>query len=331
MAVLLWIAIVSTALAVAGFTYEKVQESRDRRRYPAPGRFIAVGGRRLHLFSQGDAPGPTVVIEQGIGSPSVVWRSVQASIAKFARVCTYDRAGFLWSDPAEPGRSLEDRVADLHEVLKNGGVPSPYVLVGHSMGGLLVRRFARAHPDLVAGVVLVDSPDELVIFRDAIRPFYAQGMCMQRVLGVCAGLGLLRLLGRRIPMLMLPDDPVGYALCATPKHARAAADDMWAMLNASEAMKQPDSPGALGNRPLLLLEHGIPFPPMAAAMEEGWSDSQRRLAHVSTNSELITARKAGHLIYMDDPDLVIESVRRVHAAACNGTRLTNRDSQPSAA
>jgi pimeloyl-ACP methyl ester carboxylesterase len=156
-------------------------------------------------------------------------------------------------------------------------------------------------------------------------------MRMQRVLSVCAGLGLLRLLGRRIPMLMLPDDPVGYALCVTPKHARAAADDMRAMLNASEAMKQPDSPGVLGNRPLLLLEHGIPFPPMAAAMEEGWSDSQRRLAHVSTNSELITARKAGHLIYMDDPDLVIESVRRVHAAACNGTRLTNRDSQPSAA
>lgn len=84
-------------------------------------------------------------------------------------------------------------------------------------------------PDLVAGVVLVDSPDELVVFRDNIRPFYAQGMRMQRVLGIFARLGLLRLLGRRIPMLMLPDDPVGYALCATPKHARAAADEMQAM------------------------------------------------------------------------------------------------------
>src|SRR5262249_5176275 len=265
------------------------------------GRFVDIDRRRLHLFIQGDAPGPTVVIEQGIGSPSVVWRPIQASIAKFARVCTYDRAGFLWSDPVEPGRSLDDMGADLHAVLKNGGVPSPYVLVGHSMGGLLVRRFARAYPDLVAGVVLVDSPDELVVFRDAIRPFYAQGMRMQRVMGVFARLGLLRLLGRRIPMLMLPDDPVGYACCATPKHARAAADDFQAMFNASEAMKQTDSPGALGKRPLLLLEHGIPFPPMAAVMEEGWSDSQRRLTHLSTNSELLTAHKCGHLIYMDDP------------------------------
>lgn len=325
MAVLLWIAIVTAAMAVAGFTYEQVEESRDRRRYPAPGRFVEIDGRRLHLFIQGDAPGPTVVIEQGIGSPSVVWRPIQASIAKFARVCTYDRAGFLWSDPVGPGRSLDDMVADLHAVLKNGAVPSPYILVGHSMGGLLVRRFARAYPDLVAGVVLVDSPDELVIFRDSIRSFYAQGMRMQRVLGVFARVGLLRLLGRRIPMLMLPDDPVGYALCATPKHARAAADDMRAMFHASEAMKQPDLPGALGNRPLLLLEHGIPFPPMAAAMEEGWSDSQRRLAHLSTNSELLTAHKCGHLIYMDAPDLVVNSVRRVYAAAVDGTQLKSAD------
>ena len=331
MAVLLWIAILSAAGVVAGLTYETVQEARDRRRYPAPGRFVEIDGRRLHLSIQGNAPGPTVVIEQGIGSPSVVWRPIQASIAKFARVCTYDRAGFLWSDSAEPRRSLEDMVADLHALLKNGEVPSPYVLVGHSMGGLLVRRFARAYPDLVAGIVLVDSPDELVIFRDAIRTFYAQGMRMQGVLGVLARVGLLRLLGRRIPMLMLPDDPVGYALCATPKHARAAANDMRAMFDASEAMKQPDPPGALGNRPLLLLEHGIPFPPMAAAMEEGWSDSQRRLTHLSTNSDLQTAHKCGHLIYMDDPDLVVESIRRVYAAVVDRTQLKSTDVQPTAA
>ncbi|HEY6928015.1 MAG TPA: alpha/beta hydrolase [Steroidobacteraceae bacterium] len=313
--------IASAALVVAGLTYEKAQESRDRGRYPAPGRFVDIGGRRLHLFVEGNAPGPTVVIEQGIGSPSVVWWPIQASIAKFARVCTYDRAGFLWSDPVEKDRSLDDMIADLHAVLKNGEVPSPYILVGHSMGGLLVRRFARAYPDLVAGIVLVDSPDELVVFRDAIRPFYTQGLRMQRILGVLARLGLLRLLGRRIPMLMLPDDPVGYALCATPQHARAAADDMQAMLNASQAMQQPDAPGALGNRPLLLLEHGIAFPPIAAAMEEGWSASQRRLTHLSTNSELLTADKCGHLIHVEAPGLVVESVRRVYAAACNRTQL----------
>jgi hypothetical protein len=106
---------------------------------------------------------------------------------------------------------------------------------------------------------------------------------------------------------------------------------MRALLNASEAMRRPDSAGSLGNRPLLLLEHGIAFPPMAAAMEEGWSDSQRRLACLSTNSDLLTAHNCGHLIYMDDPDLVIESVRRVHAAVRNGTQLVSTDYQPSAA
>jgi pimeloyl-ACP methyl ester carboxylesterase len=202
-------------------------------------------------------------------------------------------------------------------------VPSPYVLVGHSLGGLLIRQFARVYPDLVAGLVLVDSPDESVVFRDSIRTSYAQGVRMQQVVRAAARVGLLRLLGRHMPMLMLPDDAMGYALCVRPSHATAAGDDMRALLNAPEAVRQPQPPGSLGDRPLMLLAHGIPFPPMAAAMEEGWRDSQYRLMKQSTDSELIVAEKSGHLIYLDQPELIVESVRRVHAAVRDGTRLAS--------
>lgn len=324
---MLWTAAAVAALLGAGYAYEKVQEARDRSRYPAPGHLVDVGGRRMHILCRGNAPGPTVVIEQGAASPSIVWRPVQDAIAKFARVCTYDRAGYQWSDPADSGRSIEDRVADLHAVLRAAAVPSPYILVGHSLGGLIVRRFARAYPDLVAGVVLVDSPDEPVVFRDSLRPFYAQGIRMRQVLGVVARFGLLRLLGRHVPMLMLPDGAEGYALCVRPTHAAAAADDMRALLNAPDAVRQSEPPGSLGDRPLVVLAHGIPFPPMAAAMEEGWSEGLRRLSNLSTDSELITAEKSGHLIYLDQPELVVESVRRVHAAVRNGARLTSSEMQ----
>jgi pimeloyl-ACP methyl ester carboxylesterase len=319
MTVLLWVVIVSTTLLLVGFIYEKVVESRDRCRYPPPGKIVDIGGgRRLHVFAQGDAPGPTVVIEQGMGSPSVVWHPVQAAIAKFARVCTYDRAGFLWSDPAQPGRrGLHDMATDLHALLKNAQLPPPYLLVAHSMGGLIARRFVREHPDLVAGIVLVDSPDEPVVFRAAIRSFYAQGIRMQQVMKTFARFGLLRLLGRHVPMLMLPDDPVGYALCARPQHAQACADEMRAMLNASAQSHQPDPPGSWGDRPLAVLSHGVAFPPMAAAMEEGWSDGLERSCRLSSDSELVIAPKSGHLIYLDEPELVVESVRRTHAAIHN--------------
>ncbi len=320
--VLLWMAVSTATLLLAGYVYEQVQEARDRKRYPAPGQLVEVGGgRRMHLLCQGNAAGPTVVIEQGAASPSLVWWPVQRAIAQFARVCTYDRAGFQWSDPVDVERSLDDRVADLHAVLKRAAVPAPYVLVGHSLGGLLIRRFVRAYPDLVAGLVLVDSPDELVVFRDSIRTFYAQGVRMQQIVRAAAGIGLLRLLGRHLPMLMLPDDDMGYALCVRPTHATAAGDDMRALLNAPEAVRQPQPPGSLGDRPLILLAHGIPFPPMAAAMEEGWRDSQYRLMKQSTDSELIVAEKSGHLIYIDEPGLIVESVRRVHAAVRGGARL----------
>jgi pimeloyl-ACP methyl ester carboxylesterase len=320
-AVFLWATAVMAALLCCGYVYERRQESWDRRRYPAPGRLVDVDGRKLHLFCEGDAAGPTVIIEQGAASPSIVWRPVQKAIASFARVCTYDRPGFLWSDPDKTNRSLEDRVTDLHALLQSAALPAPYILVGHSMGGLLVRQFARTYPNLVAGLVLVDSPDEATVFRPALRPFFTQGVRMQQILGITARLGLVRLIGRHVPMLMLPEDDVGYALCATPRHAAAAANDMRAMMNASEAVRQPSPPGSLGNRPLIVLGHGIPFPPMAAAMEEGWSDGLRRVCQLSTDSELIVAAKSGHLIYVDEPELVVESVRRVHAAVRDGTRL----------
>jgi pimeloyl-ACP methyl ester carboxylesterase len=324
----LLIAAAAVACLVAGACVrERIAERADRRRFPPPGRIVEVGGRGMHLLIRGEAAGPMVVIEQGLASPSLLWWPVQESAARFGRVCTYDRAGYLWSDSPAGPRSIEDRVADLHKLLSQCGVPPPYVLVGHSFGGLLVQAFARAFPTEVAGLVLVDSPDGPAMFRESSMRFLRQGLAIQGVFRVAAQVGLLRLLGTRVNP-MLPEDPAGYALSVTPAQVTAVADDMRCLLNASPGMREPLPAGFLGDRPVLVMTHGVAFPGPAAVLEEGWTEAQQRLKGLSTDSELVVAERCSHMIAFENPALVVEAIRRVQAAVSAGTPLRGGTARP---
>lgn len=321
---ILWILIAVLAavllVALAGSLYERIAERADRKRFPPPGRVIDIGHRGLHGLIRGTGPGPMLVIEQGLASPSSAWWPVQEAAAAFARVCAYDRAGYLWSDPGRGGRSIEDRAADLHAWLAACGVPPPYVLVAHSFGGLVAQAYIRAWPSEVAGLVLVDTLDAPVMFREASLRFLRQGVVFQRIVLAAARVGLVRLLGPRAPVLV-PDDPAGRALSLRPCHTAAVLDDMRCILNASPAARQSLPPGCLGERPVLVLTHGVAFPPPADVLEEGWSEAQQRLAALSSNSEVLVVAKANHFIHVEAPGEVVEAMRRVHAAATHGTPL----------
>jgi pimeloyl-ACP methyl ester carboxylesterase len=127
--------------------------------FTPPGKLVDIGGYRLHLHCTGKG-NPTVVLIAGGGDFSFDWSLVQPNVSRFARVCSYDRAGLAWSDPGPTPRTMRQDAHELHTLLSAAQIQAPYVLVGHSMGGLIARVYAAQYPNEVAGMVLVDATHE---------------------------------------------------------------------------------------------------------------------------------------------------------------------------
>ena len=143
-------------LAVIAVIYQAFGTEIYRRIYPPPGELVDVGGHSLHINCVGEGS-PTVILESGSGATSVDWANIQPEVANTTRVCAYDRAGSGWSETG-PGPGDPQQIAgELHTLLGNAGIDGPYVLVGHSFGGLYVRMYAELYPNEVEGMVLVDS------------------------------------------------------------------------------------------------------------------------------------------------------------------------------
>ena len=143
-------------ILLTGAIYQFVGARADLAEHPAPGKLIDIGGYRLHLNCRGSGL-PTVLLESGIADDSLTWTGVQPAIAKTTRVCSYDRAGYGWSDPSPKPRDVKTIAQELHTLLSNAGVSGPLVLVGHSLGGMIVREYAGLYRSDVVGMVLVDS------------------------------------------------------------------------------------------------------------------------------------------------------------------------------
>jgi pimeloyl-ACP methyl ester carboxylesterase len=276
---LLYPVIALLGLASIGGGYETVREAMDANAYPMPGQLIDVGGHRLHLSCTGSGT-PTVVLEPGGGEMSSNLGWITPAGARDTRVCVYDRAGRGWSDPAGTAQDGTQIATDLHTLLQHGNVPGPYVLAGHSFGGLYVLTFAARYPDEVAGMVLVDSTAPASAAKPGTASPYDGGSydVMGRVstlASVSARLGLSRLYGQLEHGSLPPRSRDGArASNATASHVRSTIDEY---VQANASTEQAASLGDFADKPLVVLTAG-------SGSDATHSAKQNDLATLSTNS-----------------------------------------------
>ncbi len=308
-----WLFAVLAVLVGVSLSAEAVLEAHDRARFPPPGQLVEVQGRHLSLVCKGHAAGPTVIVEQGAGSPSTLWWPLQDRLAAFTRVCTYDRAGYQWSDPVEGERTLEARVKDLHSVLQAARVPGPYVLVGHSYGGPLVRLYTHLYPTEVVGLVLVDTPEEAVILRPSYDEYAKKIRYFAKALEIASRFGLIRVAAAFMNHVPAGMDEKSYqamkAAMVRPDFFRAMGDDPISLSKEPETLRQLSGAGSLKDLPVVVITHRKPFPGPAAVLEEGWIDGQRRLADLSSRGELLVAEQSNHMIPLEEPDIIVNAIR----------------------
>lgn len=291
---------------------------------PPIGKLVDAGGHRLHIYSIGDGS-PAVVFESGGASWSLDWYVVQNEVAKFTQACSYDRAGFGWSDSGPKPRTSEQIVTELHALLTSARINKPYILVGHSFGGHTVRLFAKKYPDEVAGIVLLDARHESINSRmpPAWQRLESVGKGFNQIMLLASRLGVLSLIGKLMgekaapPMIMkLPSDirPIYLKVGFQPKYFQSNLDELAA---SAESDRDLRTTGSLGSVPLVVVRHGIPdlFAKMPAGQakqaEQVWQELQTDLSKLSTNSQLLVAEKSGHGIQADQPDLVVNVIRRM--------------------
>jgi pimeloyl-ACP methyl ester carboxylesterase len=312
---------------LAGLVYQFVATRLAYREYPAPGEMVAVSGHSMQLYCAGKARGgPTVVMDSGLGGGVLDWQTVQPKVAKFARVCSYDRSGLGWSESGPKPRTSLRIVKELHALLENAGVGGPYVLVGHSFGGANVQLYAAEYPKEVAGMVLVDSALDLRVLDKDLRDATEGAAPSPLTLKAVAPLGIARLLsggsGEGGP-------PEGFekernAIYNSTRHLYAVADES-ATINKSVA-KATDAAPSLGEKPLIVLSAGARQYPgftkgQAKRMDERANKFEAGLPDLSQNSKLVVAKNSAHYIQFDRPGLVVDAIRRVVEAARDGGRV----------
>lgn len=243
------------------------------------GHLVQVGSLKMFLNCTGNGDGPTVILEAGSGDSSEVWNVVQKQVERFAHVCSYDRLGLGKSEKPATAHSADEIVDDLHKLLQAARVPPPYVMAGHSIGGIYVRKYEARYPSEVTGLVLVDSAHEEQFARvSQISPEWAK---------------------RIRDRFTAEEQRAGGFL---PENERLA----WHF-----------------DGPLVVIEHGQ-MPPsavsdrMAKQSEAVFHVLQKDLANRSKNGQLREAKKSGHYIQRDEPELVTQSIKDVIRESASG-------------
>lgn len=294
-----------------------------------PGRLIDVGGRRLHLQCSGKGS-PTIILMAGGGAFSIDWALVQPRLAENSRVCSYDRAGLGWSDPATADETVEQTIADLHALLLAAGEKQPYLLVGASVGGIFVQAYQRAFPDEVAGLVFSNSSNRIGmkvkgktgliwdLTEDELRSAFPQSQSVKGPAPTREGEPFDRLPPALQAVRLWLDvrlwekwDPAKSG----PESTLSWRKEFLREYKETDAKEHP-----LGELPVIVLSSG---PAAGESERRSREGAAARLDFLSTNSLHITAAGSGHEIHLYQPDIVVQALTRgVSAVRAQGSLST---------
>ena len=294
-------------VASAGALYQLIGGMLDRHSNPPPGQFVEVDGLHMHLVCTGQGS-PTVVLDSGLSNTWLHWYKVQPVVAKFTRVCSYDRAGLGWSEPRPGPRTSKVIAGELNKLLRNAGVAPPFVLVGHSIGGLNMQMYASLYPAEVSGLVLVDSvhADQRRVFGADFKRGSDYWTSVMKRNGRLMPFGIPRLRGWC--GTSLPDRRAELrAFDCTVQQTRGWLAEETGSETSSEEV---GATGSFGDLPLVVVSRG-PTDPAQKPFLAVWYTLQDSLAHRSTRGHRIIAEGAGHDIHLDRPDVVITAIRDV--------------------
>jgi len=337
MYVALSILVFAAILISAGFFYQWIGSRRDRRRFAGSGRSVEIGpGCRLYLLEKGSG-GPTVLFEAGIAATNLNWFHIQEMVSRFTGTASYDRCGLGWSSPCRTARTPGNIAVELHDLLRCADIKPPYVLVGHSFGGLVMRRYALLYPEDVAGVVLLDPMrcEEWPPLNPGKQPAVDLGKRLARYAIPFARLGLVRLavtsalcrtgrlsgqlagvagVGGRHVLSRVTDEvgkmprevwPIIAAHWSRPAYYAGMCSHVEAV---PETVREMHAAGPIRQIPVLVLTPG-----------ESTPLSAEHLDRIGDNVQQVIVPASAHWIHLDQPDLVVDSIREMVLAVTSET------------
>jgi pimeloyl-ACP methyl ester carboxylesterase len=337
----LWIVAIVVVLLATGVLYQRIGDWRDRRRYAGSGRWVPIAnGAKLYLFEMGTGE-PTVLFEAGIGATHLNWRAIQEAIAESSSTVAYDRCGLGWSSRCRTARTPGNVANELHQTLDRAGLKPPFILVGHSFGGLVMRRYALLYPGEVAGVVLIDPMrcDQWPPLDPSKQSQIDLGCRLIRFAMPVASCGFARLL---VTLLFcrashVSDQIVGAAgahklhvltrikteVGKMPRKVWPAVAAHWSRPGFYAGIRSHivSIPATVTEMDAVPPIHEIPVtvltPGNAAPL------SLEQLDRIGDRTNQVIAQKSEHWIHLDEPELVIDSIRAMVAATVAETAVAD--------
>jgi pimeloyl-ACP methyl ester carboxylesterase len=306
--------------------YQWIADQRAIRNNHYPGKLVDVGGRKFHIHITGVQDGPTVVFDHGCGygSSSLIWQLVVEEVGKFAKVVVYDRAGYGWSDSGMQPRTNGTAVEELHQLLQATGISGPYLLVGHSYGGINARIYAHRYPNHICGIVLVDATheDELT---DRFPQEHIRGQLLGRklfkILAVLGKFGLVRLMMKWNSdfkrLVSVFPNPVQKQLRATAALSKTAITVASEFAHLDEGYAQVRAVKSLGKLPLTVIKSGKVdhlekmTESVSAKIKQALYDVALDMKNLSEQGVLIVAENSGHNVHVEQPEIVVDAIRQM--------------------